>query len=201
MSIENVQQMIEDAPEASIWWAAHQKHLVRFEKLRNGILGSVLVILPMIIIFLLIANVNVNTISGVGIGCFAALFLVVALMETTCWAPQKYRKGFHMLHVKWQQSAIVFATFEHKKKTLDTLLRVENPNIQLLSQDLLRLCEGPLPQAWWESLEEHLIEIVAQQATSPNSTVQKTERQQFDDVCVQVQQRCVGHFKPKVLKI
>jgi hypothetical protein len=88
---------------------------------------------------------------------------------------------------------------EQKKKTLAALLRVQNSQIQSLSEDLLTLRESSLPQAWWQSLEDRLNGI-ANQEGAPQMVLHKTEQQQLDDVCVQVQQRC-GHIAPKVLKI
>jgi len=197
MSIENIQQMIKDAPEASVWWAVHHTQLVRFNTLRNGAAGSVILGSPIIIMCMLLVNANVNIIRDVGIGCFAALVLAVGLTETTFWILRKYRKGFNRLHVKWQERALLPATMEQKTKTLAALLRVQNPQIQRMSEDLLALREHPLPDAWWHALENHFNGIAKQE----NTPLVVQTQQQFDDVCVELQRRSKGEMKPKVLKI
>lgn len=152
MSIENIQNLINDAPQISQWWRTNEKSARRWSAV---FCVSYLTLIPMMCVggllalvlgFAIIIGESVNDKMVVYIASLLAISLVWSALLALFW-PRHLR--FKNLKLDYGYES---PTDQYKYDTLHKLLQINNSKVQQLAKNIHAIKDIPLPQCWWEEV-------------------------------------------------
>lgn len=156
MSIENIRNLIKDAPQISQWWRTNENSARRWSAV---FCVSYLALIPMLCVGGLLALVfgfsmfiggAVNDKMVVFIASLLAISLVWSALLALFW-PRHLRFKNLKLDCGYESP-----TDQYKYDTLHKLLQINNSKVQQLAKDMQAIKDIPLPQCWWEEISEQI---------------------------------------------
>jgi len=201
MSYEKINDLIEQAPEVSQWWASNKRALNRWN------FSASLMLIPVVLLSVVSAlatMVGYATLADGSLRPGMEWVLLAAPLVAGCgltfgvflerFTPQRFRRKDLVLNgfVKKQTMSL---TGVHN--VLSQAIKISDPQMKPILAQLHALKDTDLPKCWWDALAYEVNTCVVAQ----HPTVNKSAQEKLDAVYVQMEDMSVVQPIPKVLRL
>lgn len=201
MSHEKIKNLIDQAPEISQWWNSSKSTLKRWFFFHSTInlFGQVIVLFGGIVTGISL-QAWVTDVLAPGRGIFLLLSVIATMvgiwwntdggdfLSRKLWPQKLTRNGLTL----WLNQEV---GVEYKSAVLSRLLKISDPQLQPLLQQLQDIKDLELPKCWWNALDDAIEHITPKASLSPA----KSSEEKLEDVYTQIDQ--ATHRSPKVFRL
>lgn len=202
MSVEKINNLIDQAPGVSQWWTSNKRALNRW------VIGMTGAIIPVLFITLLsVATTLLGYVSWMDGSLPADKYwtLIAAPLVSFCgmgvmkfghkvWPKRFTYKGFTLTRFTTAERASL--AFTHN--VLSKAVKIDDPQMKPVLARLSALKEMDLPKCWWEALFDELDNLTQRIQPQP---LEKSIQDKVDAVYIQMEDAAASPSNPKVFRL